>query len=443
MKYIYGLGRSGQSIINYLDLINEKYFCWDDNNEVRKYLSNKNPKINLFDPSDIDINLINEIYISPGISLKDKKFNLFYKKNIKLFRDLEFYSQVSKNKKIIAITGTNGKSTTTKLISDVLKKNNIENFLGGNIGTPLLDYIKIKNNIDYHVVELSSFQLESVVSFNPFISILLNISHDHLDRYQSYEEYILQKEKIIQFNKYGYNIICVDAEETEAIYKKYKDKHNVIPISLKKLSHGVYFKKNYILDNYFQNNKRIEIKNISNSLIGSFNIENILAAYVVSKIIKIDIKDFVNVIKNFRGLKYRMQKIFQNSYFQVINNSKATNINSAINSISVYDNINLILGGRAKEEDFSKILNYKKRISKIYLIGESSHMIYKQLNNDIECEVFKDLEIASKKILKDIKSKIDFQTVLFSPACSSYDQYINFEERGEHFNKIIDNITNE
>ena len=149
MKYIYGLSKSGQSIINYLNLIKENYYCWDNDLAIRNRLIKLDKKINLLEPKNIDLKLIDELFVTPGVSLNNSNLSYFKNNNIKLYRDLELYSRISKDKKIIAITGTNGKSTTTKLVSDVLKKSNIKNFKGGNIGIPLLDFTKkiIKLNI--------------------------------------------------------------------------------------------------------------------------------------------------------------------------------------------------------------------------------------------------------------------------------------------------------
>ena len=443
MKYIYGLGKSGQSIIDYLDRINEDYYCWDDNAKIRKKILYSNNKVNLVNPLKLDLQLINECFITPGISFNNSKIGILKKNKIKLFRDLELYSRLSKNKKIIAITGTNGKSTTTKLISDILNINNIKNFAGGNLGLPLLDYKKLNNKINFHVIELSSFQLESANSFNPFISILLNISPDHLDRYNSFSEYIFQKEKIINLDKNGFNIICLDDSNTLDIYNKNKDKF--IPISIKFIETGVYFKDNCIVDNYFENNKTLNISLLSPSLFGIFNIQNILAAYVVVKILKLDIKNFIKIINNFKGLSHRLEKIYQNDNLQVINNSKATNIDASIKSIMNFENINLILGGKKdkKEKEFNKILKYKQKINKVYLIGEASISIYRQLKDEINCEICNTLEIAIKLIFLDIKKLKSFQTILFAPACTSFDQFKNYEDRGEQFIELITKTANE
>ncbi len=436
MKYIYGLNKSGKSIINYLNKINEDFFCWDDNIEIRSNLIKENKNIKFIEPENLDFTLVKESFISPGIPLEDKKLSILKKKQIKLYRDLELYTRLVKNKKIIAITGTNGKSTTTKLVSDLLQESGFDIFLGGNIGIPLLDFVNQNNRIQHHVIELSSFQLESFNSFNPYISILLNISEDHLDRYNNLREYIAQKEKIINSNTCGFNIICIDDPFTSKIYNS--NKKRTIPISKNFLEEGIYFKDGYIVDNYFECKDPIRLDNISSSLYGHFNIENILAAYTVSKIINIDKDNFIDIIKKFIGLPYRLQTIYENNSLKVINNSKATNVDSSIKSIINYNNIYLILGGRAKEKDFTGILNYKNNIKKIFLIGESSNLIKEQLNKLILCESCKTLEVAVENIYTEISSsKLTYSTILFSPACSSFDQYLNYEKRGDHFNELI------
>lgn len=441
MKYIYGLSKSGQSLINYLDKIKESYYCWDDSIVIRRKLINQNKKINLVEPKKLNLNLIKESFISPGISLNNKKLYNLKLKKIKLFRDLELYSRITNDKKIIAVTGTNGKSTTVKLISNLLSKDSTKNFLGGNIGIPLMDFIKKDNKIKYHVLELSSFQLESTNSFNPYISILLNISKDHLDKYKSFKEYASQKEKIFNFKKNNFNIICVDDNKTFKIFQN--NKKNFIPISLYKIKKGIFFKDEYIIDNYFSPYSKTKLDSISSHLFGSFNIVNILILYAVSKILDIKVEKFLKTVKNFKGLPHRMEKIFKNDFFQVINNSKATNLHSTIKSIYNFNNINLILGGKAKEKKFTEILKYKKNITKVYLIGESSNLIYKQIKKEINCEICENINNAVKKIFLDIKRVKAFQTILLAPACTSYDQFQNFEERGDCFKKIIKDIVNE
>ena len=441
MKYIYGLNKSGKSIIKHLKSSKENFFCWDDNKQVRKDNIDIHKDINLVDPNKLDYKLVKESFITPGISLNDKKLNILKKNKVYLYRDLELYSRINRNKKAISITGTNGKSTTAKLISDILKSSGHNNFLGGNIGTPLLDFVHLQKNINFHILELSSFQLESCPSFNPYISILLNISEDHLDRYKNFKDYILQKEKIVKQNKYGFKIICIDDINTLRISKKYEN--NTIPISKEFIENGIYYKDNCIVDNYFESKNIISLKSISSSLFGNFNIENILAAYAVSMIMNLDLKFFINTIKEFKGLPHRLESIYKTPKFEIVNNSKATNIESALQSIANYRNIYLILGGRIKNRDFKNILEYKKNINEIFLIGESANIINDQLSKFIPCEICKTLDVAINKIYLKKKIKSKYYTILFSPACSSYDQYSDFEERGNHFKSLINSLYHE
>ena len=441
MKYIYGLSKSGESIVNYLNSINENFFCWDDNIKVRNRIKKVNKKVNLIEPEKLNFKLITESFITPGISLKNKKINILKNYKVKLYRDLELYSRIAHKKRIIAVSGTNGKSTTTKLISDILSKNDIPNFMGGNIGIPLLDFPIKHNDLKHHVIELSSYQLESFKKFNPYISILLNISQDHLDRYKNFNEYISQKEKLIISNRKGYKIICIDDKNTFLIYQKFKKK--IIPISSKPFKGTIFYKNNTIVDDYFEKNKKIELKEISSSLFGTFNIQNILAAYAVSKILKINLIKFINILKNFKGLPHRLELVFINKKYRIINNSKSTNLESLINSIKNYKNINLIVGGKPKDKKFKKLLKYKNRIKKIYLIGESSNFISKELNNKISFELCHNLNNAIKRIFLDIKKEKQFTNILFSPGCASFDQFKNFEERGNEFKRLVKKINHE
>ena len=168
-----------------------------------------------------------------------------------------------------------------------------------------------------------------------------------------------------------------------------------------------------------------------------------MAAYVVSRILNIRTEDFIDVLGKFKGLPHRLENIYKNKKLQVINNSKATNLYATLNAILNYENIYLILGGIEKEKNFNKILNYHNKINKIYLIGESTELIFQQLKNKIACEKCENLETATTKIFFDIKGKKVFNTVLFSPACTSFDQFKNFEERGNVFKKIIRKHFNE
>ena len=437
MKYIYGLNKSGLSLINHLSKTSESFIAWDDNEKRRQKISLTFKDIVFKHPEDLNLSKVKEAFITPGISLNDKKILRLRDKKINLYRDLEFYSKLLSNQEVIAITGTNGKSTTTKLIGDVIKSNKLNCFVGGNIGRPLVDFKNINDDSNYHVIELSSFQLESAPSFYSHISILLNISHDHLDRYHTIDNYIHAKEKILNNNKENYNIISTDDDYCRDIFCSSNHLNN-IPISTSKpIKKGVFFIDNKIYDQYFFDKKITTINKISQSLTGKFNSQNILAAYTVSQILGLDVNIFLEIIGSFIGLPHRLERIINNNNLEVINNSKATNLDSTIKSISNYKNIYLIIGGQAKEKNFSSLINFKKNIIKCYIIGESSDFIYKQLNSSIDSKKSLHLADALKEIFIEVSSSKIKSTILFSPGCSSFDQFKNFEDRGNKFKELV------
>jgi UDP-N-acetylmuramoylalanine--D-glutamate ligase len=347
------------------------------------------------------------------------------------------YSQITKNKKIIAVTGTNGKSTTVKLIGEMLKLNNINNYMGGNFGPPLMNVYNKKKIYDYHIIELSSYQLEAAPSFKSYISILLNISDDHQDRYKSLMDYVATKEKIIKCNEIKYRAISVDDFYCKKIYEKNIKLENIIPFSInKKISKGVSMVQNKIYDNFFDNKLYfLNKKNIS--LQGKYNNQNILVAYIVSKILCLDFRKFLTTIENFKGLPHRLERVYEDKSCLVINNSKATNIDSSINSINIYENIFLILGGRIKSNDFSIFQNVKKRIKKCFIIGESTEFIYEQVLKYFKTYKCFTLNKAIDKIFTELLDEDEKITILLAPACSSFDQYISFSDRGNKFKKKI------
>ncbi len=433
MYLVYGLQKSGLSIAKLLQKQNKNFKIWDDNKKALNKIKNNFNSTLFFKPQHDKIDNFKKIFVSPGISIRQNKFKN-KKLSIKLNRDLNLYLKNIKNEKIIAITGTNGKSTTTKLIGDILKKSKIKTFVGGNIGEPLCNAFLYNKNFNYHVIELSSFQLETINKINSKISIITNLSNDHLDRYNNISDYVKQKKNIISKN--GYNLISIDDKYSKKIFLQ-KKLSNKISFSITDKSADVFMNDNYILDNYFKKNKKLHVKKRSKDLEGQFNNQNILISYICCKILKIKEKNFFYIINNYRGLPFRSSIILDNKKLKVINNSKSTNINSTINSIINYNQIYLILGGIAKEKNFKILLNYKYKINCVYTFGESSAYIYDLLNKSLKVKKFYNLKSLIKEVLKDTKNNKCKSNILFAPACTSFDQYKNFEDRGKDFTKIF------
>ena len=432
--YVYGLNKSGLSVIKLLYNQKKIFDCWDDNKKIR-HLANKHiTKLNLKKINQKKINLYKNIYLTPGISLNDKRFKNI--SNSKIKRDLDLYYESLRDEKIIAITGTNGKSTTTKLIGDILKKKYRKTFVGGNLGEPLCNSIKKNFKYTHHVIELSSFQLETIKRFNPNISVILNLSKDHLDRYKNIKNYILAKKNILNNGGKNINLISIDDVYSNRIFLD-KKINNKISFSTKKITADIFYNKDCIIDNYFHKNKKIKLLHLSLDLSNSYNLQNILVSYIVCKYFKIPIKYFNESIKNFKGLPYRSLTIHNSKSKLIINNSKATNISSSLSTLENKKNIYLILGGVAKEDGFSKFNKFRNNIDQIYIYGKSRYKIKNQINLSKISIIKKNLQEVINILWNELSDKNYKVTIVFAPACASFDQFENFEKRGAYFNQLI------
>lgn len=430
--FVFGLGLSGESVIKFFLKKNSNIFVWDSNKKKRQKITKKFPKTKLMKIKNYEWKTIDIIIVSPGISFKHPYLKIPIKLKIPLYRDLEIFSQNVNKNKVIAITGTNGKSTAVSLLNHLIRDNQSKIFVGGNIAPPLLNGIgKIK--FQKYIIELSSFQLESAPTFNSKISILLNIFEDHTDRYKTIREYAQAKKNIFNIkSKNQYRIIGIDDEYSLKIYRNLKN-NKTIPISTnKKIINGISLINKTIIDNYFKK-KSLNLDGIKLKVDFEQNKQNILLSYTIFNILNLKITNFLKKIKTFEGLQHRSEIIYDRNNLKIINNSKATNLSSTIHSIKSYNNIHLIMGGRLKHKNFKEIFNYKKRINKIYLIGESTDYLKKYLSKEIKCEKCFKISNALKKCFINIKNNKKYSTILLAPACSSFDQYSNFQERGKDF----------
>ena len=406
---IYGLGLSGQSVVKFFKKNNIKnYQVWDDNNKSlfkTKRASNLNNTLNKVD----------YIVLSPGISLNNlKNKNKLIKFKKKIITDIDLLYLLNKNFKSIVVTCTNRKSTTCKLISHLLKKNKFKVLLGGNIGTPILD-LKIKKN-SYIVIEASSFQLSHSKFICPDYAFLLNITNDHLDWHGNKKNYIDSKFKIFSLQKNKH--FAIINKKFKEIFKKKKFLSKLIIPKIKN-----YKNIKYKINNFY-------LKSIIND-------ENMSHAYIFSKLLKISEKNFIKAMKSFVGLSHRYEFFLKRKNIIFINDSKATSFEAAKYALSSSKNIYWILGGLPKENDKIVLKDVKKNIVKSYLIGNNINFFKKQIKNKINFLVSKNLKVSIINIFKDIKlfNKKN-NTILLSPAAASYDQFINFEKRGDEFKRL-------
>ena len=408
---VYGVGSTGQSVIKYFKKNKiSNYSIWDDSAKLRKKFKTKITPNLLKSLKNVDF-----IVLSPGINLnktKHKKKLIKYKK--KIITDIDLLYLIKKNFRSIVITGSNGKSTTCKIIAHLLKKNKFIVKLGGNIGTPVLN-LKIKKNI-FFVIEASSFQLSHSKFIHPNYAILLNITNDHLDWHSSMKEYVKSKLKI--FNLQERNNFALVNNKYKDIFKKNKYLSKLI--SLKSSSY-----------------KKIKAKIKNSYLKLKINDENMNFVYTLSKLLKINDKSFIKAMNTFVGLAHRYEIFLKKKDVTFINDSKATSFEASKFALASSKNIYWILGGIPKHKDIINLKYLKKNIVKSYIIGKDVSYFKKQLKNKVIFSITKSIKNSIIRVLKDIKmSKKTNKTVLLSPSAASFDQFKNFENRGIEFKKL-------
>ena len=408
---IYGLGKSGLSAFKFLKKDN-KITTHDDKikADIKKITKVK------FD----------YIIISPGIDINKCNLSKFLKNNSKkIYTDLDiFYNHHKENNKI-TITGTNGKSTTAKILYEALKDQKLDVRLVGNIGNPALLEKKITNKTVF-VIEASSYQLEYSKLFKSNISLILNISPDHLERHKTINKYVSAKFKLVKNqSKKDFAIL-----NTKNFYiKRELESKNFLPkiIKIKKDIDNIFLKK--INNQYFYTDG---------------NKENLKFVLEVAKILKLNKYLLIKTLKKFKGLKYRQERIFQSRKLTIINDSKATTFSSSLSLLKSLTNIYWIVGGQAKKGD--KLLLSKKNCKNIkaYVFGNNKNFFVSKLKKLMKYEYFLDLKSLVKKLSLEIQvdKNTTHKTILFSPSAASFDNFKNFEKRGEYFNQLVKKYIN-
>ena len=406
---IYGLGLTGQSVVNFFVKNNVRNFkVWDDHN---KNLYKNKRTSNLVK----SLHNVDYIILSPGVSLmKSKNKNNLIKFQKKIITDLDLFFLVKKFSKSIVVTGTNGKSTTCKILSHVLKKNNFQPILGGNIGAPVLSLkIKKKNII---IIEASSFQLSHSKFIRPNYAILLNITNDHLDWHVNMKNYINSKFKI--FENQDKNQFAIVNRNFKYLFKRKKFAAKLKVPNLKQ-----YVKlKPKLKNSYLKLN---------------MNDENLSFVYELTKIFKIRKRSFLNSLNTFVGLPHRYEIFMKRKNCIFINDSKATSFQSTKFALKNSKNIFWILGGMPKKNDKIILNGLKKNILRSYIIGKNMNFFKKQIRGKIKFYETGTIRKSILRIFRDIRTlKKKNSTILLSPSSASYDQYLNFEKRGEEFKRL-------
>ena len=434
--FILGLARSGYEVAKLLANDNDITLVDNSCDEElqKKELEDLGVKVffgefnHLFDDS-FDVLIKN-----PGIKNYHPVIAKAKELNIPIVNEVEVaYHYLPKNIDIVGITGTNGKTTTSTLIYEVLKKGNRNVHLCGNIGFPLSSFVsKIKEN-DILVIEISNYQLYNFKDFKTNISVLVNLSPAHLDFHNDdYNDYINTKKKI--FNNHNENDIAI-------INLNDKDSQNIIK-DIK--SNKIYFSNNKETDIYLNNNdiiyKNESIINTENILLkGTHNYQNIMCAILVGDYFNID-KDKMNeVFSTFKGVEHRIEYVTTINDVKYYNDSKSTNNTATITALSSFTNpIILLLGGLDRGQTFDDLLPYMNNVKEVITYGETKNKIKAFCNNNnIKCEIKNNLK---ESTIYANKIAIPNDIILLSPACASWDQYKCFEDRGEDYKNTIETL---
>ena len=412
---IYGLGKSGLSTYKFLNKKSD-LFLYDDH---QSQIKTSNIKKNLINYEEVLKLKFDQIILSPGIDVNNCKLSKFLRKyRNKIYTDLDVFYSFYKND-CITITGTNGKSTTCKLMYEVLLNQKFDARLVGNIGNPILAERKIEKKTIF-IIEASSYQLEYSKIFKSRYAVILNLSPDHIERHKTFNNYIKAKFKLLKGQNKG-NLAFVKEEDKfiDKELKSNKFKSKIIKVNTKKI------------DSF--------LKDINNRyFFTETNKENLCFVVKISN--KLNLKNSLlqETIKKFNGLKYRQQVVLKKKYLTIINDSKSTSFSSSVGVLKAYNNIYWLLGGIHKKGDsFNLPKKYLDNI-KAFVYGKNKKFFNKKLKGKIYYENFDSLKNAFKKIiLITKKEKFKKTTILFSPCAASFDSFKNFEDRGLYFNKLV------
>ena len=413
---VFGLGISGKATAIRLMNNKSKVSVWDDQLKSKQYK-------NYFFDSKYFLNDYDYIVVSPGINIDQHKKREFFRTNQhKIITDIDiFISSLNlNNHKVIAITGTNGKSTFSKLIYDIVKLKYKNSQLLGNFGKPVLSHdVSSKNGI--YILELSSYQIEKSKFLKTHLSAILNITPDHLDRHKTFKNYIEIKLSIFDsLVPHGKGFINTPI-----------NKINFINLNLKKKNKKIIKIKNQrrylnINNNYF-NNKKFDT---------SLNI-----CFEIFKSLKIPKKTILSGISSFKPLPHRQEFVKKIKDIYFINDSKATNFDSARFSLSSYNNIFWIMGGLSKKSDPILLRNMKSKIIKTYIIGKECSFFKKKISKYFNCVIAKNLKNALAIAYSDaVKQNLNTSFIILSPGAASFDQFKNFEHRGEVFKRLVHSL---
>ncbi|MDI1230149.1 MAG: UDP-N-acetylmuramoyl-L-alanine--D-glutamate ligase [Methylobacter sp.] len=427
---VVGLGSTGISVAHYLQGLNFKFAIIDSRAKppMMEEFFQQMPDTPVFTGGfdEAAFKVATHLVVSPGVSLNEQSIIKAIANGSKIVSDIDLFA-CSVDAPIVAISGSNGKSTVTTMLGEMAKAAGIEVGVGGNLGTPALDLLKL--NAQLYVLELSSFQLERTSALNAVAATVLNISADHLDRHVDLAEYAREKQRI--FRGDGVMIINVDDPVVYAMRDKGR---KIFTFSInKKADFHLAFKEN---TEYLMHNESWLMPLAELPLEGRHNAANALAALALGVAVGLDEQVMCNALRKFKGLSHRMQRVAEIRGVTWVNDSKATNIGACIAALQGYARkVILIAGGDAKGADMNELAPaIKEKAKSVVLIGKDAGLIKQALNDCVPVYSAGNMAQAVQ-IAADLADAGD--SVLLSPACASLDQYKNYQDRGDKFTKAV------
>jgi UDP-N-acetylmuramoylalanine--D-glutamate ligase len=433
---IYGLGLSNLAVLGVLTKAGGSVITGDDKPENHPGALSQDEFLAQ------DFSRFACLVLAPGISFIHHPHPVVLKARqagLEILCDIEILSRCNPGRKAVSITGTNGKSTTTALLGHILRECGVPASVGGNIGTPVLD-LELPTEQGVFVLELSSFQLDLCPSFAPEIAIHLNLTADHLDRHGTMESYANAKLKM--FRGPGQAILSIDDEWSERMGDLIRDKgeRDVYSLSVgEPVAKGISIEDGMLIDAMDGKPTAVFAMDFP-ALPGAHNHQNAGAAYAAARLLGLEPEAIRAAMQSFPGLTHRQFRVRTIGQVAYINDSKGTNADAAARALDCYDDIYWIAGGRAKEGGLEGLDSYLGSVRHAFLIGEAADGFMHWLNErGVACTSSGTLERAVEEA-HALAQKAGQGTVLLSPACASYDQFRNFEERGAVFMRLVENL---
>lgn len=436
---VIGLARSGMAAIKLLNklgaqiTLSERKEPTEKEIDILKSMNVEitNQEMGVFE-RDFDL-----VVKNPGVPPVSPIVKRLKERNIPIITEIELAYDVSKPQHYIAITGTNGKTTTTTIVYEILKQAFKEKALvGGNIGTPLcelvLQYNLLENDGYYISLEISNHQLVDIVNFRPEVSTIINLGPDHLETMGSLHNYYKSKTEIYRNQKEDdLFIMNIDDELVKEYSVKYPINCKIETFSLENNNAYAYLKDNYI---YIDNKKILSTNDIK--VVGKHNIQNIIVSILACQKVGVSNEDIITAISNFKGVEHRIEFVREINGVKYYNDSKGTNTDATITALKAFDKgVILLVGGYEKGLDMSEMRKYLKPIKKVIGFGAAGKRIASDLVDDPII-----VTILDEAIMEAYNIATSGDVVLLSPTTSSYDQYSGYEERGRHFKKLVNSL---